>query len=152
METSPLPVPLSYAAAPKRGRSLAWSYQLLLSTVVVVSLGVFLGSLFVVPLFVSILKDFKTDVPMLTKGFMQFYWWLDAAGWGWCLAVLFAMAIVVAGIVIDATATEVRPIRRYAITMTILLLLADVLWAGLVVIAMFLPMFTLLQSASGSKR
>ena len=150
METPPPLLPLGYAAAPKRARFLAWPYQLLLSAVVVISLGVLLGSLFFVPLVVSIFKDFKADVPMLTKGFMEFYWWLDAAGWGWCLALLLAMAIVVAGIVIDATAVEVHRIRRYAITMTILLLLADVLWAGLLVTAMFAPMLSLMQSVSVS--
>lgn len=151
METPPLPVPLGYAVAPKRGRFLAWPYQILLAAVVVVSLFVLLGSILVVPLFGSIFRDFKTELPMITKYILTLSRWL-APGWGWCLPLLLAMAIVVLGIVIDAASAEVSRIRRYAITMTILLLLADMLWAGLVVIAMFAPMFSLLQATSGSKR
>lgn len=144
-------MPLGYAVAPKRGRILAWPYQLLLSTVVVISLAVLLGSLLIVPLFEGVFRDFKTELPMLTKWLLTLSRWLGPGG-GWCLAVLLAMAIVVAGIVIDATAAEVRWIRRYAVTMTVLLLLADVLWAGLVVIATFAPMLSLMQSVSGPKR
>ena len=117
----------------------------------VVSLVVLLGSLFVIPRFVDIFKDFKTELPMITKVVLDLCWWLGP-GWGWCIALLLAMAIVAIGIVIDAGAVEVSRFRRYAICMTIVLLLADTLWPALVVFALFAPIFNLLHAASGPAR
>lgn len=145
------PLPLNYATPVARGRVLAWPCHLLLGAVVSVSLVVLAVSLLIVPRFAAIFKDFKTDLPMVTKLVLSFCWWLGP-GWGWCAALLLAMAVVAVGVAIDVIASEVSRVRRYTVTMTIVLLLADVVWAVVAIVAMFAPMLSLMDSVSGSKR
>jgi hypothetical protein len=148
----PPPVPLEYAPRPAKGRSLAWGCHILLGFIVVASAVCFLAFLLViVPHFVAIFKDFKTQLPPITR-FVITTSSIAGPREGWLLVPLLGLAILVGGLIIDARSIEPHPMRRYTKTMIILLLLADAAWLVVFALTMFLPMSTLMDSLSGGQK
>ena len=149
MESSPPPLPLNYATVPTRDRSLAYGYQLLLSIVVTLSTALLLGTAgLIAPRFVGIFKDFKTELPVSTKFVIALSDWIGP-GWGWCIVLLLAVVIVAVSMAIDAYFTDVRPVQRYVWIMAAVLLMVDIVWMMFFVWALFAPMLSLLDAASG---
>lgn len=105
----------------------------------------------IVPRFEMVFKDFKTELPWITKLVLQISRW-TTNGYGWVVILPLIVAAVLPGVLLDLNSTTGTGARIYRRVMVRLLLLAMLIVVGIVIFACFMPMISLIDSVSGSAR
>ena len=145
------PSPSEYQNANLARRHLAWPWHALTAAFAgIVFVAVSICSLFIIPMFDRIFMDFKTELPLITKIMLAFSGWYRWQGFGLIWMLLLSLAVVGAGLIIDAKSQTDRPARLYAICVLTVMTLFGILFAVIMVFGLFATMIALTSSVSGS--
>lgn len=143
---SRVPPPLDYASPPPASDRRPWWVMPRLAVVLVAAasfLQIAFG--FVIPPFEEKFKSFNLKLPGATQLCLDAAaWWNRGYGWlyGWGLALAVAAAALV-GMVIHPRAASAQPVR-WGRTVT-LVVLVFILVSAVTVLAVFMPMMTLIE-------
>lgn len=147
--TDSQPPIIDYSSQP--ARSLAWGTHIWITALsLVVWLAVVAPICFIVPRFAIIFRDFKTELPALTKTLLQVSDWF--VGYGWAIFLLLCLTIPAIGLVIDSHAPTDRSIKRYARATRIIAVLLYLVLGALMAFALFTPWVALIDAAAGSTK
>lgn len=145
------PPPLDYARVePRRPISVLPHVITALLTTVCITLPMLIVIL-IVPRFEMVFKDFKTELPWITKLVLRISRW-TANEYGWVAIFPLIVAAVLPGILLDRQSPTGHGARIYRRVMTRLLLLAMLSFVGIVIFACFMPMISIIDSVSGTAR
>jgi len=137
---------IDYSSQPSR--ALAWGIHLWTTALsLVVWLAVVAPICFIVPRFTIIFRDFKTQIPALTKTLLEVSSWFSA--YGWAIFLLLCLTIPAIGLWIDFHAPTDKSIKRYAGVTTLIAIMLYLVLGALMVIAMFMPMVALIDTVAG---
>lgn len=145
------PPPLDYQATILRPRPLAWRWHLavIIATAVIFTL-VTVPLLFVIPSFETIFKDFKTELPTITRIVLTISAWFRN-DFGFFFLLPLPAIVVGLGFLLDRNAPSDDRIKRYACMVLILALLFALFFAAFIAISLFAPMTTLVNSVNASE-
>lgn len=144
------PPPLDYAQSRSRPLDVGTHIMTTIMATIYLAVPVFV-LVFIVPRFEAIFKDFKTELPGITKLILSISRW-TANEYGWAFLPLIIVAVVVPGLLLDLRSTTGNEVRLYRRVATRLLLVAVILFTGLAMIACVIPMLDLINAVSGPPR
>lgn len=105
----------------------------------------------VVPRFEAVFRDFRTELPWITKLVLYISRWA-ANEYGWMFVLPLIVALVVPGLLLDLRGTSEQGLRIYRRVARLLLMLAMLVVSGVIILACFMPMISLIDSVSGARK
>jgi hypothetical protein len=152
MDENPLiPTPLQYET-PSPSRTLCRREHIWNAVALVLfAIVLLVPACGLVPRLEAIFKDFKTELPGITKLLLTFSRWA-ANGYGWVFVPLLLAALWSLGLALDRIAPTDKPARYYGRWLRRLLFLLGILWLTLVILGSFMPLLQLIDTVSGSRK